>query len=539
MKRLIIKITITLLLAVLLFYLMLPPLNISSPSFWIYMLFNIIIYVFISAGTSLNFRNVKVVENQIHGLSFSKEAKYCFGAMAIVFILILVINIAISPLFNAKSYRTRISIEEGKIFEEDVKEVDFTKIPLLDKASSRKLGDRVMGEMPDLVSQFYVSDLYTQINYNGKIVRATPLEYDDIIKYFTNRNEGVKGYITVDSVNGESTIKRLDKGMKYMPSAYFFENLDRKLRFSYPTLIFGNESFELDDEGNPYWIVPIIKYKGVGLREEITGVVTLDPITGKTKKYDVGNIPEWIDHVYSSELIIEQLNDWGLYTNGFFNSIFGQKNVTMTTEGYNYIILNDDVYLYTGITSVSSDESNLGFILCNMRTKETTYYLVPGAEEYSAMASAEGQVQQMNYVSTFPLLVNMDGRPTYLVSLKDNAGLVKMYGFVDVQDYQRVVVTESSKGIEEAAKNYLESGKPNTDTSKNVTVSITVKTVVSAEIDGNTHYYITDNNNNNNNKYRASIKVNENLLPFISAGDKVKITYNRETDVTEIIKIEK
>ena len=277
-----------------------------------------------------------------------------------------------------------------------------------------------------------------------------------------------------------------------------------------------------------------IKYVGVELCEEITGVVILNPITGESNYYKIGDIPTWVDHVYSADLIIEQVDDWGTYTNGFLNSIFGQKNVTNTTEGYNYLVMNDDVYLYTGITSVSSDESNLGFILTNMRTKETKFYAVPGAEEYSAMASAKGQVQQMNYTSTFPLLINLNGRATYLISLKDKAGLVKMYAFVDVSDYQKVVVTDASKGIVAAANNYLSNVELAGKEDNLVTKEVTVKTIKDVVIDGNTYYYITDTENN---KYKVAITVNKELLPFVESGSSIKISYRLVKDVIELVKV--
>ena len=294
-------------------------------------------------------------------------------------------------------YASRINILEDNSFEADIKEVDFSQIPLLDKESSSKLGDRVMGQMSELVSQFEVSSLYTQINYNNDIVRVTPLEYASGIKWLTNRKDGVKGYITVNSVSGKSELVKLQDGMKYMPSAMFNENLSRKLRFSYPTKIFGNASFEVDNEGKPYWIVPTLTYSSVELLEEVEGVVILDPVSGDSTYYDVKDVPTWVDQVYNPYLIISQFDDWGMYKNGFFNSIFGQKGVVQTTDGYNYMIQGDDVYLYTGVTSINSDESNIGFITTNLRTKETKFYAVPGAEEYSAMESAKGQVQQMNY----------------------------------------------------------------------------------------------------------------------------------------------
>jgi len=510
------------------YYLFLPALNISSPGFWLYIFIIVIVGTFVKLVNSIDTRTGRFKNN-----SFTKFAKFIYIVVGVVFLIIIGVNIICSPLFNSSSYSKRITINENGDFSTEVNEVDFNSIPLLDKSSTRKLGDRVMGEMTDLVSQFYVSDLYTQINYNNEVVRVTPLEYSGVIKYFTNKDEGVKGYIIVSSTTGESRLVKLDKGMKYMPSALFGEDLSRKLRFSYPTEIFGEANFELDNDGNPYWIVPTIKYSGVGLKQEITGVVILDPITGDSKKYKTDDIPTWVDHVYSASLILEQVDDWGLYKNGFFNSMFGQKGVVVTTDGYNYLTMNDDVYLYTGITSVASDESNLGFILCNMRTKETIYYSVPGAEEYSAMDSAKGQVQQMNYTPTFPLLINLEGRPTYLISLKDNAGLVKMYAFVDVENYQRVVVSDASKGIDEAARAYL-SNNPVEDTNNVIEKEITISSITSSVIEGNTYYYIKDKEGN---KYKVSIKVDENYIPFITGGNKIRIGYKSINDVTTIVKI--
>lgn len=195
--------------------------------------------------------------------------------------------------------------------------------------------------------------------------------------------------------------------------------------------------------------------------------------------------------------------------------------------------MNDDVYLYTGITSAASDEANLGFILTNMRTKETVFYSVPGAEEYSAMASAEGQVQQMNYKATFPLLINLNNKPTYLISLKDNAGLVKMYAFVDVVDYQKVSVTDVSQGIEQAALNYLGESMIYDDASL-VTKTIQIQKIELAMIDGNTYYYIVSEDGN---RYRASIKVNMYDLPFLKVGDDIEVTYQENAEIREIIKL--
>ena len=528
-KKLITKIILTIVFALIVFYITLPPLNIHDASFWFYVLFIFVFYKFLGLADITGVREFIFTNYS----DLKKQSIPVFVAMGI-FVLIVLVNIIVSPVFNAKSYSKRITIDETKTFTEDISEVNFNALPLLDKDSSQKLGDRVMGQMPELVSQFTVSDLYTQINFNNDIIRVTPLEYASIIKWFTNRKDGVKGYITVNSVSGEANLTKLDKGMKYMPSALFNEKLERKLRFNYPTEIFDEANFEIDNEGNPYWIVPTVTYKGVGVKKEITGVIILDPITGNSKKYKVEDVPTWVDHVYKADLIIEQVDDWGQYQDGYINSILGQKGVVMTTRGYNYTVMNDDVYLYTGITSVANDESNIGFILCNMRTKETRFYSVAGAEEYSAMASAEGQVQQMNYTASFPLLINLNGKPTYLMSLKDNAGLVKMYAFVDVADYQKVVVTDSSLGIEVAANNYLTTTINEYEEDSLITKDITISKINMALINGNSYYYIVDTNGQ---KYKAYINIASDILPFLGEGNKINISYAKENNVIEILKI--
>lgn len=530
MKKNIISIIIEILIAFVYFYLFLPPINPTSMSFWAFIIFILLEVWFISSFNEL----IKIDSKfRVKLKTMSKISLFCFITVPTIILGIIIVNFVVSPIFNAKSYSKRILVDESGVFTNDIAEVDFNKIPLLDKDSSEKLGDRVMGQYAQYVSQFYVSDEYTQINYNDEILRVTPLEYDGLIKWLTNRKNGIGAYISVNSVTGEAKLITLEKGMHYLKSGLFNDSLRRKLRFSYPFTIMGESKFEVDNEGNPYYITPTLAYTGVNNKTRVTGVIILDPITGDSKKYSLDEIPSWVDNVYPASLVLEQVNDWGTYRDGFFNSIFAQKNVVNTTEGYNYLAMNDDIYLYTGITSVLSDESNLGFILTNLRTGKTVFYDTPGAEEYSAMDSAVGQVQQMNYTSTFPLLINLNNKPTYLVSLKDKAGLVKMYAFIDVKDYQKVSVTDSSLGIQKAKENYLNLNKEEISEELLTTKEITVKSITSAVIEANTYYYITDTFNN---KYVVSIKTDNNL-PFINVNDKITIMYYSEKDITEISKI--
>lgn len=523
---------LTVIFALVYYYFTYPVLNVTNMQFWMYLLVVFVVFMTLNYFLTLKVRVTELFSG-VKYVNRNKRPLLIF-VVPVIFLGIILVNFICSPLFNSKSYYERISVDDSSEFTEEIKEVDFNKMPLLDRDSSAKLGDRTMGQLSELVSQFDVSNQYTQINYNDEIIRVTPLEYNGFIKWVTNRKDGIKGYVKVNSTTGDASLVKLKKGMKYVPSALFNENLYRKLQVSYPTKNFDSVNFEIDNEGNPYWVASVVKYTGVGLKRDVVGAVLLDPITGKSKYYDVKDVPKWVDHVYESDLIIEQINDWGKYKNGFLNTIFGQKEVVQSTSGYNYLAQDNDIFLYTGITSVLADESNIGFVLVNMRTKETKFYGVAGATETSAMESAKGQVQQMNYTSTFPLLVNLNGKPTYLISLKDNAGLVKMYAFVDVVDYQKVVVTDSSSGIKKAAENYLAEVSDVSVPMKGKEIEVVVKDLTTVNIDGTTYYYFSDSDEK---KYKVSIKVDKNNLPFMKNEDKIRIKFNEGKEINSIVEI--
>lgn len=498
------------------FYILLPAITIQSYQFLI--LFGILCFI---CYTIYNFGT-----NFTQPLKTAKQSLYSIIAVGVVAAIVIVGGFINSPIVISNTYANRIEVTDGN-FTEDIAEVDLNNLPLLDKLSTEKVGDRVMGQLPELISQFAVSDNYTQISYNGRLVRVTPLEYNGIFKWFGNRANGVPGYIMVDSTTGEASLVRLEEGMNYLPSGYLNDNLARKIRFQYPTEILAKSNFEIDDDGKPYFVTPVLKVRWIEMMPDVKGVILTDPIDGTSQFYDVKDVPEWVDHVYPSELVIEQIDSWGAYQDGWLNSFIGQKNVKVSTNGYTYLADHKDIYVYTGITSATADQSNIGFVLINLRTKETKFYPVPGAEEFGAMASAEGAVQEKGYRSTFPLLINLNNRPTYLASLKDDAGLVKAYAFVDVQDYQKVKVTESDKGLVAAAKAYLQmmGANPNEiKTGDEITGIITnVENVV---IEGNTYYYITLQEDKN--IYKAIITIDDRL-PFMKVGNKVTFVQSENT----------
>ncbi len=545
----------------LLYYMMLPAINLKSQDFFIFLILSVLIILTVNFITymreflsSLGNRNLHLERDPYTGQlrfvtspsengpatpgrALAKPLKYGFGFIGLLIIFMMIASLAGIQFFNATRYRDLILIENGD-FSQDVAEINMSQIPVVDRDTATRLGSRKLGEMSELVSQFEIENDYTQINYKGSPYRVTPLSYADPIKWFYNQKKGLPAYITVNMVTQQTDLVWLENGMKYSPSEYFFRNIYRHMRFSYPTKIFETVSFEIDDSGTPYWVAPTIAYRiGWWSGKDIDGAILVNAITGESVFYEKDEVPQWIDQLYDSDLIITQLDDNGRFQNGYINSIFGQKNVRRTTYGYNYLALDDDVYLYTGMSSVTADQSNIGFVLVNLRTKATRFYTVPGATETSAMASAQGQVQHLKYTATFPLLLNVSDRPTYFVSLKDDAGLVKMYAFVDVEQYQ---IVGTGATIDDARKNYrtalnledVEIGEP-ADTKE---ASGTVDAVADTVIAGNTCYYFTLKGSDT--VYAAYVTIHESL-PFLKSGDQITFTYTEDDTPRQVTQISK
>lgn len=460
-KKVIISLVITAVIAAVLYYIMLPPFNVKAIEMYLYFAVDIIAFIGVFGLVSKAYFRPEYME-------------YAKNKVKIPVIMILVIAVIVgigylsgAVIFRAKSYHEIINVEDGD-FAAEVSSIDFSSVPRLDKDASNMIATRALGELSDYVSQFVVNDYYsTQINYKGTPVRVQSLDYGDIFKWLRNTKEGIPAYIIVDMTTQKAETVRLESGMKYSPAEHFNRYLMRHVRFEYPTLMFDTPSFEIDDNGNPYWIVPVVDMT-IGLfgGRDVTGAVLVDAVTGETTlistsldgttKLDTDKFVtdpdlQWIDRVYSAELLNTQYNYYGKYVNGFINSIFGQSEVTVTSDGYNYLALNDDVYMYTGVTSISSDQSIIGFVLINQRTKEAKFYKVSGALESTAQTSAQGKVQDYNYVATFPLLLNVSDEPTYFMALKDASQYVKMYAMVNVK--QSTVVAVGSNLLE-CTENY-------------------------------------------------------------------------------------
>ncbi|MBQ3115271.1 MAG: CvpA family protein [Clostridia bacterium] len=514
------------------FYISLPAINFHSKEFYSYAIFLCTVYIVLTLIGKF-FKNKVEVKQTLR-----ENIKQLWNSCRIPTLLIAVLlavsflgGISSAEFLRAKSYSKLITVTTGD-FSTDVKEISFDKIPYLDKDSAERLGDRKIGELADMVSQFEVSDDYAQINYKDKPVRVTPLEYGDIIKWFNNRKNGIPAYIVIDMATQAVDFVRLNEPIKYSESELFGRNIYRHIRFNYPTFMFAEPVFELDEDGVPYWVCPKIEMK-IGLfgGADINGAVLVNAVTGEST-YEK-EVPTWVDRVYSADLIISQYDYYGTYKNGFLNSIFGQKDVTVTTDGYNYIALNDDVYMYTGITSVGGDQSNIGFILSNQRTKETKFYPCAGAAERSAQSSAQGVVQHLGYNATFPLLLNISDQPTYFMALKDKAELVKMYALVNVEQYQIVATGTTVAACE---KEYIRLMSENNITTPQKPIETNLKGTITdirtAVIDGNSTYYIKLDNSEKYYYITASQDID---VVTLNVGDFVSVDYD-ETSNEKIIK---
>ncbi|MBQ4091332.1 MAG: hypothetical protein IJC64_03335 [Clostridia bacterium] len=525
-KRIIISVILGTVLSGIAFYVMLPAINVHNVGFWLFLTFVIFVYCapFLLSKKSIRKKGTNNRPGRVQvSVGFSGN-KILLALIALPVALALIGGVISSEVFNAKAYASVISVTEA-VFKEDMKETDeVTNIALMDSASAQAIGNRTLGALSDVVSQYEVGERYTQINYHGTPKKVANLEYADFFKWLMNRENGVPGYVMVDPVGSKAEYVKLDEPLKYVDSGFFGDDLVRNLRFDYPTKIFDFISFEIDEEGKPYYIVSCLTANVFPFGAmDVNEVIIFDPCTGESEIYNVGEVPPWVDAVFSGDLAEQKYNWHGMLSGGFINSIIGNKNCKQTTEDYGYIVIGDDVWYFTGVTSVTSDESNIGFIISNARTGEYKYYPVVGAEEYSAMSAAEGEVQEKNYEASFPSLINVSGEATYIMVLKSQSGIVELYALVNVENYS-IVATGKTQALamKEYKKLLAENGVvDDIPIPDSVTAIIEVVSIRDTVIDGNTVIYIKGNDGNT---YRFDLSENEEYI-LIDVGDTITVRY--------------
>lgn len=515
------------------YYFTFPSINIHEPMFW-----GVLLMIFLLLSIFFAVRSLRVMlgRGRLHFSdvkNFPFFAKIFLALSALTLVFYIVGSIAGSTLLRAKTYASLLSVKEYE-FSEDIEETNqVTDIALMDSESARKFGKRKIGSLSDVVSQYEVEDDYTQISIQGHPMKVSSLKYASFFKWWNNRDNGIPGYVKVNPVNSEAEYVALGHGMKYVPSGYFNYNLQRHVQLSYPTKIISGYHFEIDDEGNPFYICPTVKPR-VGLfgGMDVNGVIICNPVDGKCSYYPVNKIPAWVDCVYAGKLLTKKYDWYGTFSGGFINSMIGQKGCKITTDDFGYKIIGDDVWVYTGVTSVNGDQSNIGFVLMNQRTSEAKYYKVSGAEEHSAMESAQGAVQEKRYKASFPSLINVSGQPTYIMVLKDSAGLVKMYAMVNVEQYNIVATAQSQAEVFSKYRKMLVSdGDMKSDEENWRKKTVTVERVQFVDTEDGTVVYIKDTEDG---VYKQAFKENEDLIR-ISEGDVITLSYEQVTeDANEI-----
>ena len=540
-KRIIFSFLITFIVVFIAYYIALPPINVHSTEFWGFLIFAVVVFGACNLLPSVFSKGIG--QKAGHTPITIKGNKFIIGigiAAIIPIVIIFLGNITSSTFFNAKAYASIITVEEA-VFDEDMPETDtVSNIALMDSVSATTIGNRTLGALSSVVSQYEVAPKYSQINYLGAPQKVANLEYVGFFKWLGNRSNGIPGFVMVDPVNISADYVDLLKPIKYSESAYFGEDILRAVRFKYPTKIFYNFSFEIDEAGNPYYIIACAKPK-IGLfgAFDINEVIIFDPCTGESQIYGVDETPSWIDTVFTGYLASEKYDWYGLYANGYWNSIIGNKDCKVTTDDFGYIMIKDDVWYFTGVTSITSDESNIGFIISNARTGEYKFYPIIGAEEYSAMRSAEGEVQEKRYTASFPSLINISGEATYIMVLKDDAGIVRLYALVNVEQYTIVATGETQ---EKAKKAYVQKmmtegmieDEPLDDPDLPIvnSVNITVADIRMAVVNGETVVYITDEKGI---VYKEKLSSDESLI-LISVGDEIELYYS-DTSIEKIKQI--
>lgn len=469
-------------------------------------------------------------------VSFQKNAvmkKWPLFVVGGVWAVFFLVNIGSSVLFHVNTYRDQMPELTQMEFASDFNTADLSQLPIVDKAMAKKLADKKLGERPSLGSQVVLGEPTLQ-QVDGKLVWAVPTFHSGFFKWLTNMS-GTPGYVRVSATNPQDVEYVDGYNIKYQPGAYLWQSLGFWTRYTAaPFTGLTDYSFELDDTGRPFWVISTFKYlRGFAL-PEATGAIVMDCATGESQKYSIADLPSWVDRVQPENFIINQLNHKGEYVHGYLN--FSDKDKFKTSDG-SAILYNDNrCYLFTGLTSVGADQSTIGFVMVDMVTKEPKLYHISGATEEAAQMSAQGKVQQFGYRAAFPLMINLNGSPTYFMTLQDTEGLIKQYAYVSVQDYQTVGVGET---ISEARLNFEKaaqaSGLGNVGNTSDTATELTgVIARIGSEFTGSgtAYYFVLEGHDDLLFSVQGSIS---DELAVTHEGDSVKVKYfARENGTQEI-----
>ncbi len=571
--RLLISAIATIIAGGIVYYMMLPAMNFKDINMYMFFIILIALFMFFFA---IACKANKKIERREY---VKKKSLVPIIIVGVIIVVSAIGWLCGATIFRASSYSELMPVTASD-FETDAEKLSVDSVPRVDESRALTLADQQLGSLSEYKSQYVVSNTTTMINYQGRPVRVAYLEYADVFKWFNNTKNGVPAYMIIDLVSQKVTVvncvEQFGSCIQYSPTELFNEKLIRHIRFQYPTELLDTPNFEIDDSGHPYWITPVLD-KTIGLfgGNDVKGAIITDALSGESSYYSMDEVRseeslQWIDVVYPASLLIEQYDYYGKFQNGFWNSIIFQNDVSQASQGYGYIAMDDDVWIYTGVTSSESDASNFGFILSNQRTKETRYYEAGGAIESAAQQSAEDAVQNYQYAATFPILLDIEGQPTYFMSLYGTSNTVKGYALVNLADKTIVgtgIVDEmksDAKALNAAVENYIQALKDKniitsnidmneylvdeTDENEGGTAAQTpenngsdttqttpaqngsqvtgeVSSILTSVNDGNTYYYLQINGT----YYYISVSDCMDVL-LVKTGDTVTVTVGGEAN---------
>ncbi|MDI5896850.1 hypothetical protein [Flavobacterium yafengii] len=532
MKK-IFSIVFLLLFGFLLFYINLPVINYGFTGFAIILLLLVILGVLFSLGLTVSQQT-----KQVKIVSRPNKVLYVFAGLLLVYCIALPFVTSLK-MFRSDSYQKLIGeVKNGQKITNHIAPISIDKIRVVDEELAHLLGEKILGSQPALGSQVELGDFCIQ-KVNNNLYWVAPLLHSGFLKWFNNQ-EGAAGYVMVSATN-ERDVKLVqnvggkDIKIKYQQGAYFQSDIHRHVYFNGNTTVgLADFSFEIDDAGNPFWIVT--KYvKKIGFSgKEATGVIVVDAQSGVINEYSIAETPKWVDRIQPLDFIEDQLNDWGEYVHGYWN--FSNQDKLQTTEGLTLVYGKDNKsYWYTGLTSVGKEESAVGFVLVDTRTKETTFYKQGGATEFAAQSSAQGKVQEKGYKASLPIPYNINNIPTYVMTLKDDGGLVKMFAMVAISDYTIVGVGNTMRETLTSFKNVYNMAdnkiNPNSVSNKKSLKSIVTR-IQNDVKNGNSFYYFKVKDYPN--IFVGSSQIS-NQLPVTMVGDSIKISF--DVDLEEVIDI--
>lgn len=520
-------------LAFVLFYINLPVINYGFTGFAFILLVLVIVAIVFSTGVTVSQKT-----KQVQLAAMPSKFLYVLAAILLAYCIVLPIVTSLK-MFRTDSYQKLIGdVKNGEKITNHIAPISIDKIRVVDENLAYLLGEKILGSQPALGSQVELGNFCIQ-KVNDDLYWVAPLLHSGFLKWFNNQ-EGTAGYVMVSATN-ERDVKLVQHvggkaiKIKYQPGAYFSSELHRHTYFNgYANDGLTDFSFEIDDAGNPFWV--ITKYaKKIGFSgKDATGIIVVDAQSGVMTECSIAETPKWVDRIQPLDFIEHQLNDWGEYVHGYWN--FSNADKLRTTEGLTLVYGKDNKsYWYTGLTSVGKDESAVGFVLVDTRTKEATFYKQSGATEYAAQSSAEGKVQEKGYKASLPIPYNINNIPAYVMTLKDDGGLVKMFAMVDISDYTIVGVGNTMRETLTAFKNVYNMAdnkiNPNSVSNKKTVKSIVTR-IQNDVKNGNSFYYFKVKDYPN--IFVGSSQIS-NQLPVTIIGDSIAVSF--DLDLEEVIDI--